>query len=110
MKDYCVVHKYDILKINGKEPLIRPVDEKMLYYIYILRKNWRIVWYILQETHSALGHGGRYRMITELTNSYCNITNETVMVYLKLCVQCQKKTGHPRKGLVSKLILESTFN
>ncbi|XP_022183090.1 KRAB-A domain-containing protein 2-like [Myzus persicae] len=32
------------------------------------------------------------------------------MVYLKLCVQCQKKAVHPRRGLVSKPILESTFN
>jgi len=37
MKDYRVVSKYDILKINGKELLIRLVDEKNvdLYYVKI---------------------------------------------------------------------------
>ncbi|XP_060845211.1 KRAB-A domain-containing protein 2-like [Rhopalosiphum padi] len=107
MKDYRVVRKYDILKINGKERLIRPVDEKnvVLYYVKIDE-----LFDILHETRSAIGHGGRNRMMAELKNKYCNITNETVMVYLKLCVQCQKKAVHPRRGLVSKPILESTFN
>ncbi|XP_060847875.1 KRAB-A domain-containing protein 2-like [Rhopalosiphum padi] len=107
MKDYRVVRKYDILKINGKERLIRSVDEKnvVLYYVKIDE-----VFDILHETHSAIGHGGRNRMMAELKNKNCNITNETVMVYLKLCVQCQKKAVHPRRGLVSKPILESTFN
>lgn len=49
-------------------------------------------------------------MIAELKNKYCNVTNETVMVYLKLCSQCQKKTVHLKRGLVSKPILQSTFN
>jgi len=49
-------------------------------------------------------------MMAVLKNKYYNITNETVMVYLKLCVQCQKKAVHSRRGLVSKPILESTFN
>ncbi|XP_015371572.1 PREDICTED: uncharacterized protein LOC107167163 [Diuraphis noxia] len=91
MKDYRVVRKYDILKINGKERLIRPVDEKnvVLYYVKIEE-----LFDILHETHSAIGHGGRNHMMAELKNKYCNITNETVMVYLKLCVQCQKKAVH----------------
>jgi len=35
MKDYRVVRKYDIFKINGKKRLVRPVDEKnvVLYYV-----------------------------------------------------------------------------
>jgi len=39
MKDYRVVRKYNILKINGKERLIRPVDEKMLYCITLKLTN-----------------------------------------------------------------------
>ena len=48
MKDYRVVRKYDILKINGKERLIRPVAEKnvVLYYVKIDE-----LFDILHETH-----------------------------------------------------------
>jgi len=97
MKDYRVVRKYTIiLKINGKERLIRPVDEKnvVLYYIKIHE-----LFDILHETHSAIGYGGRNRMMAELKNKYCNTTNKTVMVYLKLCVQCQKKAVHSKKRI-----------
>jgi Txe/YoeB family toxin of Txe-Axe toxin-antitoxin module len=65
MKDYPVVRKYDNLKINGKERFIRPVDEKyvLLYYVKIDE-----LFDIIQETYSAISHGGRNRMIAELKN------------------------------------------
>jgi len=65
---------------------------------------------ILHSTHSAIGHGGRNRMSAELKMKYCNITNETIMVYLSLCVHCQKKSSNPKRGLVSKPILHNAFN
>jgi len=56
MKEYRVVRKYDIFKINGKERLIRPVDKKnvVLYYVKIDE-----LFHIFHETHSAIGHGRR---------------------------------------------------
>lgn len=65
---------------------------------------------ILQSTHAEIGHGGRNRMVAELKNKYCNVTKEIIMVFLKLCIQCQKKSATPKKGLVSKPILHSNFN
>lgn len=87
-KDYRVVRKYDILVMNGKEHLIRPINETnvVLYYVTIDE-----LFDILYDTHSAIGHGGRNRMVSELKNNYCNITNETIMVFLKLCAECHKK-------------------
>lgn len=106
-KDYRVVRKYDILVMNGKEHLIRPIGEKniVLYYATIDE-----LFDILYETHSAIGHGGRNRMVSELKNNYCNITNETVMVFLKLCAECHKKAVYPKIGLTPKPILQPTFN
>ncbi|XP_050532607.1 KRAB-A domain-containing protein 2-like [Daktulosphaira vitifoliae] len=49
-------------------------------------------------------------MDSELKSKYCNITNETIMAYLNLCTHCQKKSSNPKRGLVSKPILHSTFN
>ncbi|XP_022175233.1 KRAB-A domain-containing protein 2-like [Myzus persicae] len=106
MKDYRMVRKYDILTINNKERLIKPVnDDTILYYVTIDE-----LFNILHSTHSTIGHGGRCRMDSELKSKYCNITNETIMAYLNLCTHCQKKSSNPKRGLVSKPILHSTFN
>lgn len=106
-KDYRVIRKYDILVMNGKEHLIRPIDEKnvVLYYATIDE-----LFDILYDTHSAIGHGGRNRMVSELKNNYCNITNETIMVFLKLCAECHKKTVCSKISLAPKPILQPTFN
>ncbi|XP_015363902.1 PREDICTED: KRAB-A domain-containing protein 2-like [Diuraphis noxia] len=107
IKDYRLVRKYDILVMNGKEHLIRPIGEKnvVLYYATIEE-----LFDILYETHSAIGHGGRNRMVSELKNNYCNITNETIMVFLKLCVECHKKAVRSKIGVTPKSILHPTFN
>lgn len=106
IKDYRMVRKFDILTINGKDKLIKPVtNDTILYYV----TNDEL-FDILHSTHSAIGHGGRNRMSAELKTKYCNITNETIMVYLSLCVHCQKKSSNPRRGLVSKPILHNAFN
>lgn len=107
VKDYRTVRKYDILVQNGKECLIRPVDEKNVILYYVTTDE---LFDILYETHFAIGHGGRNRMVIELKNKYCNITNETIMVFLKLCTHCQKKAMHPKRVSVSKPVLQSTFN
>jgi len=69
-----------------KNALLDQLTTKMLYLLYYVKIDE--LFDILHETHSAIGHGGRNRMMAELKNKYCNITNETVMIYLKLCVQC----------------------
>jgi len=50
----------------------------------------------------SIGHGGRNRMRVELKMKYCNITNETIVVYLSLCVHCQKNLFNPKKGQFPK--------
>jgi len=65
---------------------------------------------IIHSTHTAIGHGGRDRMMVELKLKYCNITKETIMIYLNLCSDCHKKSSNPKRGLVSKLILHSAYN
>lgn len=106
-KDYRVIRKYDILVMNGKEHLIRPIDKKNVVQYYATIDE---LFDILYETHSAIGHGGRNRMVSELKNKYCNITNETIMVFLKLCTKCHKKAVCSKIGLVPKPILQPTFN
>jgi len=106
MKDYRMVRKYDILTINNKERLIKPVnDDTILYYVTIDE-----LFNILHSTNSTISHGERCRMDSKLKSKYCNITNETIMAYLNLCTYCQKNSSNPKRGLVSKPILHSYFN
>jgi len=61
MKDYQMVRKYDILTINNKERLFKPVNDDTIYSITIDE-----LFNILHSTHSSISHGGRYRMDSEL--------------------------------------------
>lgn len=108
LRDYRIVKKFDVLVINGKERLIKPVSDNAAPVLYYVTNEE--LFDIIHSTHSAIGHGGRNRMIAELNSRYCNITTESIMVYLRLCVHCQRKSSHPTKGLVSNPILHSAFN
>ena len=57
-----------------------------------------------------IGHGGRNRMIKETQTTYKNITAESIMLYLSLCVPCLKKSKVPKKGLVIKPMIFSEMN
>lgn len=49
-------------------------------------------------------------MVAEIKNKYCNVTKESIMLYLQLCSHCQKKSTNKKRGLVSKPILHNAFN
>ncbi|XP_069701123.1 uncharacterized protein [Periplaneta americana] len=90
MKNYRMVRKYEVLKINGRERLIRPVEYTTGNVLYYVTNDE--LFDILHTTHSSIGHGGRNKMVNELKKKYYNITKEAIMIYLRLCVHCQKKS------------------
>ena len=57
---------------------------------------------MIHYAHLAISHGGRNRMIKETQTTYKNITVESIMLYLSLCVPCFKKSKVPKKVLVIK--------
>jgi len=105
-QDYRLVRKYDVMTIAGKEKLIKPIsDGTVLYFLKVDE-----MFDVLYATHIAIGHGGRDRMVAELKHKYCNVTKESIMVFLSFCSYCQKKQPNPKKGLVSKPIVHTAFN
>jgi len=62
---------------------------------------------IINDTHLAIGHGGRNRMEYELNKKYKNITRESIVLYLNLC---QKKGSTAKKGLVVKALISNELN
>ena len=65
---------------------------------------------VIHDAHLAIGHGGRNRMIKETQTKYKNITAESVMLYLSLCVPCLKKSKVPKNGSVIKPTIFSEMN
>lgn len=87
-KDYRYIRKYDIITLNGQERLIKSISnnsENVHYYV----SNDEL-FDILHDSHIAIGHGGRDRMVYELKTKYSNITKETIMIYLSLCMHCAR--------------------
>ena len=65
---------------------------------------------VLKRAHTATGHGGRDRMLKELSKKYANITCKAVEFYKSHCVECQKKRKRPMtKGVVVNPILTKEF-
>ena len=65
---------------------------------------------MIHDAHLAIGHSGRNRMIKETQTKYKNITAESIMFYLSLCVSCLKKSKVPKNGLVTKPIIFNEMN
>lgn len=54
------------------------------------------------EAHVNTGHGRKHRMLAELKKSYKNVTQEVVLLFLKLCVSRQQKLGTQKNSIVLK--------
>ena len=65
---------------------------------------------MIHDVHLAIGHGGRNRMIKETQTKYNNITVQSIMFYLSLCIPCLKKSKVPKKTLVIKPMIFSEMN
>ncbi|GBN12165.1 KRAB-A domain-containing protein 2 [Araneus ventricosus] len=106
--DYSRLRRFDVLKINDEEKLIVPLKPGKTNIQYFVTNDE--FFSILFETHTRIGHGGRTRMLKDLQVEYKNITYEVVMLYLKLCKQCQMKHRAPKKGIVVKPMVSSELN
>ena len=55
---------------------------------------------MIHDAPLAIDHGRRNRMIKKIQTEYKNITAESIMLYLSLCVPWLKKSKFPKKGLM----------
>ena len=106
--DYRWLNRFDLVDIMDNHKLIillKAGEIKIIYYV----KNEEL-YDIMHKAHIKKGHGGRTRMINELQNKFKNITYEVVILFLKLCIQCQIKQKVPKKGIVIKPIISRELN
>ncbi|XP_066988202.1 KRAB-A domain-containing protein 2-like [Macrobrachium rosenbergii] len=107
-RQYYLIKKYDLLNCGDTQKLIRKrKDEKSepVYFVFIEE-----TFSILKRAHILTGHGGRDKMIKNLSEKYANITQESINLFKAGCIECQKKKRRPTtKGTVVRPILTKEF-
>lgn len=89
-RDYWLLKHYDVITVGQKDKLIFPVyattNNNIIYYVADTE-----LFQVLHDAHQSMGHGGRERMLKELSSRYKNITRHDVEPFLQLCEPCQQK-------------------
>lgn len=105
--EYYLLKKYEVLKCGDVFKLIRRrnANEDPIYFATL-----EDTFDIIKRAHIATGHGGRDKMVKELTKKYANITHDAISIYKSLCIECQRKRKRPTtKGTVVRPILTKNF-
>ncbi|XP_076042198.1 KRAB-A domain-containing protein 2-like [Oratosquilla oratoria] len=86
--EYYLLKKYEVLKCGDVFESIRRrnANEDPIYFATL-----EDTYDIIKRAHIATGHGGRDKMVKELTKNYANITHDTISIYKSLCIECQRK-------------------
>ncbi|XP_043471318.1 KRAB-A domain-containing protein 2-like [Leptopilina heterotoma] len=106
--DYRRLNRFEVLCIGGCKKLIKPViDESADIKYYVTKCE---LFNVMYDAHINCGHGGRNRMEKALLAKYANICRKIIVKFINLCVVCEKKKNHPKKGLVVKPLLFREIN
>ena len=102
-------NRFDVLECGDIQRLVKKRKrESGLILYYVCAKE---MYSIIQKAHIATGHGGRDKMLKELSKRYANITREVVGLYKEFCEECQlKKRKIASKGLVVRPLISKDFN
>lgn len=99
-KHYRRLRRFNVLTVGAEEKLVVPASPGHTEEVFFVQ--YEDLFDILHEAHVTIGHGGRTKMLKELSRRYKNVTAEAVMTYLKLCELCQKKQSGPKKGFAAR--------
>ena len=99
-RDYWLVKHYDVMMVENKSKLIYPVKEGVSAIQFYVADSE--LFHVLHKAHLAIGHGGRDRMLKELSPKYKNVTRHDIELYINFCEPCQKKTKRRQKRRCGK--------
>ena len=92
--------RYEVLQCGDEEKIIRKrsdVNDNPEYFVHM-----DDMFDTIKRIHVSTGHGGRDKMLKELTTKYANVTREAVELFKSLCVECMKKRNEwPLQVLLS---------
>jgi hypothetical protein len=84
---------------------MKETDSEVVFYVM---KNDLLD--VLYDTHLAIGHGGRDRMLKELNRKYKNVTQGQIKGFLQNCEACQQKKKNEKKGVVVQPMIFHQLN
>lgn len=107
-RQYYLIKKYELLNCGDTQKLIRKRKDENSEPVYFVFIEETIS--ILKRAHILTGHGGRDKMIKNLSQKYANITQESINLFKAGCIECQKKKRRPTtKGSVVRPIRTKEF-
>lgn len=86
-EDYKLLTNYDVLLINGREKLVKPIDESNSCIKFYVATNE--LFGVLHTMHLLFNHAGRDVMDNEIKTKYCNVSKEVIKLYLMGCQVCK---------------------
>lgn len=98
--------RFDVIFVHDNYKLIVPTKDKSVVLYYVSDGN---LYNLLKSTHVLIGHGGRDRMIKELSKNFKNISRSDICTFLQTCEPCQEKQKSIKKAIVEKPIICSEF-
>ena len=90
--DYYLLKKYEILQCGNVEKLIRKREDgeqNPIYFVTIEE-----MFDAIKQMHINTGHGGRDKLIKEISKTFANITHESLNLFKTLCVQGSSSKAH----------------
>ena len=100
--------RYDVLILGEVSKLIKKQessDDAIRYFVTIDE-----TYDVIKNSHIALNHAGRDKMVKELNKKYVNISGNAIKLFKSLCEECQLRQRNPNKGVIVKPILSKDFN
>ena len=80
-RDYWLVKHYDVMMVENKSKLIYPVKEGVSAILFYVADSE--ICDVLHKAHLAIGYGGRYRMLKELSPKYKKATRHDIELCIK---------------------------
>ncbi|XP_041357602.1 KRAB-A domain-containing protein 2-like [Gigantopelta aegis] len=107
-RKFYLLKKYELLQCGDVQKLIRKkLNQEHPLYFATIDKTFDII----KCAHIASGHGGQDKMIKEINKNYANITQDAIILFKSMCIECQRKRKQTAtKGIVVKPILSKDFS
>ena len=88
-RQYYLHRKYEVLECGTTKRLIgnrNDLTDEPVYFAYIEE-----TFEIIKACHIRTGHGGRDKMIKELSKKYANITHEAIAKMIMACMKLRSR-------------------
>lgn len=102
-RHYWLLKMYDFMVVHQKPKPIQLIKERGAAVQFYVADSELLD--TLHKQHVSIVHGGRDRLIKDLSPKYKNFTRHDMELFLQLCTPCHQKQKGCKKGFVVKPII-----